>query len=66
MTGLYEYFLKYGIVCENGKRRTAGMGTASNAFVVAYKTGKIHLAAPKGSAAHAAAMAGRKLWRDKR
>lgn len=61
MKKVYEYFLKHGLVCENGERRTASMGTASNAFVVAYETGKIHIAVRRGSAAHAAARAGLKL-----
>jgi len=61
---VYEYFLKHGLVCENGERRTASMGTASNAFVVAYETGKIHIAVRKGSAAHAAARAGLKLRKE--
>jgi hypothetical protein len=61
---VYEYFLKHGLVCENGERRTSSMGTASNAFVVAYETGKIHVAVQKGSAAHAAARAGLKLRKN--
>jgi hypothetical protein len=58
---VYAYFLKNGLVCENGEPRTASMGTISNAFMVAYQTGKVHLAIRRGTAAHAAARAGIKL-----
>ncbi len=56
---VYRHFLKYGTECKNGAQRAAGMGTLSNVFMVAYRTGEIHVTARRrGTTANAAARAG--------
>jgi hypothetical protein len=56
---IYRHFLRHGACCKDGKQRTTSMGTLSNVFMVAYRTGKIHSTArARGTAANAAARAG--------
>ncbi len=59
MNRTYKHFVQFGLVKQDGTPRAAGEGSVSNAFVVAYQTGKIPLWARRtGTPMHAAAKAG--------
>ena len=59
MNRTYKHFVQFGLIKQDGTLRAGGDGAASNAFVVAYQTGKIPLwARRKGTPVHAAARAG--------
>jgi|688.fasta_scaffold08466_32 hypothetical protein len=58
MNRTFQHFVKFGLVKPDGTPRAAGEGSVSNAFIVAYQTGKIPLwARRKGTPMHAAARA---------